>query len=213
MVGMNPGPWGMAQTGVPFGEVSAVKDWMRMPPDTWIAKPEIEHPKRQIEGLACKRSEVSGKRLWHEWARKNYGEDPKNFFDKFYVHNFCPLMFMEKSGKNLTPVRLPLHSRRLVNEICDDALRGVVHALRPKLVIGIGGFAKERCLFALKDLIEKGLKVDSILHPSPASPQANKGWAKQVTEKMNQLEKDVKGCEDFWQKIHKAEQDPKSTNA
>lgn len=28
LVGMNPGPWGMAQTGVPFGEISAVRDWM-----------------------------------------------------------------------------------------------------------------------------------------------------------------------------------------
>jgi single-strand selective monofunctional uracil DNA glycosylase len=28
-LGMNPGPFGMAQTGVPFGEVAAVRDWMR----------------------------------------------------------------------------------------------------------------------------------------------------------------------------------------
>jgi hypothetical protein len=25
LVGMNPGPWGMAQTGVPFGEIGAVR--------------------------------------------------------------------------------------------------------------------------------------------------------------------------------------------
>src|SRR5690606_34514660 len=28
MLGMNPGPWGMSQTGVPFGEIPAVRDWM-----------------------------------------------------------------------------------------------------------------------------------------------------------------------------------------
>ena len=27
-LGMNPGLWGMAQTGVPFGTVSLVRDWM-----------------------------------------------------------------------------------------------------------------------------------------------------------------------------------------
>ena len=27
-VGMNPGPFGMAQTGVPFGDVGFVRDWM-----------------------------------------------------------------------------------------------------------------------------------------------------------------------------------------
>ncbi|MBT7971315.1 MAG: single-stranded DNA-binding protein, partial [Verrucomicrobia bacterium] len=27
-LGMNPGPYGMAQTGVPFGEISHVRDWM-----------------------------------------------------------------------------------------------------------------------------------------------------------------------------------------
>ena len=27
-LGMNPGPFGMAQTGVPFGEVAKVRDWL-----------------------------------------------------------------------------------------------------------------------------------------------------------------------------------------
>ena len=27
-LGMNPGPFGMMQTGVPFGEIAAVRDWM-----------------------------------------------------------------------------------------------------------------------------------------------------------------------------------------
>ena len=29
-LGMNPGPFGMAQVGVPFGEVAAVRDWLRI---------------------------------------------------------------------------------------------------------------------------------------------------------------------------------------
>ena len=30
LVGMNPGPWGMAQTGVPFGEVNIVRECKRL---------------------------------------------------------------------------------------------------------------------------------------------------------------------------------------
>ena len=29
-LGMNPGPFGMVQTGVPFGEIAAVRDWLRI---------------------------------------------------------------------------------------------------------------------------------------------------------------------------------------
>ena len=27
-LGMNPGPYGMAQTGIPFGEITHVRDWL-----------------------------------------------------------------------------------------------------------------------------------------------------------------------------------------
>jgi single-strand selective monofunctional uracil DNA glycosylase len=29
-LGMNPGPFGMMQTGVPFGEINAVKNWLEI---------------------------------------------------------------------------------------------------------------------------------------------------------------------------------------
>ena len=58
-LGMNPGPWGMSQTGVPFGEVSWVRDWLKI--ETPVGKPKNPHPKRPVTGFACTRSEVSGK--------------------------------------------------------------------------------------------------------------------------------------------------------
>ncbi|MFO8026654.1 MAG: single-stranded DNA-binding protein, partial [Opitutales bacterium] len=61
-MGMNPGPFGMAQTGVPFGEIEHVRDWIGV--EAPVEKPANEHPKRPIEGFACTRSEVSGRRLW-----------------------------------------------------------------------------------------------------------------------------------------------------
>lgn len=68
-LGMNPGPWGMAQTGVPFGEVSLVRDFLEI--DEAVNQPPIVHPKRPIEGFACTRSEVSGRRLWG-WVSESF---------------------------------------------------------------------------------------------------------------------------------------------
>ena len=43
-LGMHPGPWGMAQIGVPFGEIPAVRDWMGI--STTVDKPPVEHRRR-----------------------------------------------------------------------------------------------------------------------------------------------------------------------
>ena len=101
-LGMNPGPFGMAQTGVPFGEIPAVRDWMRL--HGTVGKPPEEHPKRPVTGLACTRSEVSGARLWGAVADR-FGR-PEAFFRDHFVANYCPLVFMEASGRNRTPDKL-----------------------------------------------------------------------------------------------------------
>ena len=168
-VGMNPGPWGMAQTGVPFGEVEHVRDWLGICAD--VDSPTPENAKRPIEGFACTRSEVSGRRLWG-WAKERFGA-PDAFFDRFFVWNYCPLVFMEQSGRNFTPDKLPVDERDALFEPCDEALRQIVELYRPKMVIGVGAFAESRALLALAD---HDVRVGRILHPSPASPKANRGW-------------------------------------
>lgn len=199
LVGMNPGPWGMAQTGVPFGEVSAVRDFMGMPRDVKIGKPEQENPARPIGGLQCTRSEVSGRRLWREWAETHYS-DAESFFSHFYVHNYCPLMFLEASGRNRTPVQLTAADRAAVESSCNTALRSVVRALRPDAVCGIGVYAKEKCIKSLALEIDAGLRVGTILHPSPASPAANKGWVKNATTQLDALLEIKIGAKD-WRRI------------
>jgi single-strand selective monofunctional uracil DNA glycosylase len=169
LVGMNPGPWGMAQTGVPFGEVAAARDWLGI--DTDVGQPAHEHPRRPVEGFSCVRSEVSGRRLWG-WARDCFGT-PERFFARFHVHNYCPLMFLEASGRNRTPDRLPAAERRPLEAHCDRALQHTVEKLSVKIVIGIGRFAAERARHTLDGT---PLQVGQILHPSPASPAANRGW-------------------------------------
>ena len=170
LVGMNPGPFGMAQTGVPFGEVGLVRDWLGI--SGRVDRPVREHPRRPVSGFACERSEVSGARLWG-WARERFGA-PEEFFARFFVWNYCPLVFMEDSGRNRTPDKLPVAERAALFAPCDAALRGLADALDPHLVVGVGAFASERARSALAG---RRHRLGTIPHPSPASPAANRGWA------------------------------------
>jgi single-strand selective monofunctional uracil DNA glycosylase len=168
--GMNPGPYGMAQTGVPFGEVAHVRDWLGI--EAPVGKPSREHPKRPVEGFACRRSEVSGARLWG--AIRAHYEKPERFFRNAFVTNYCPLVFMEASGRNRTPDQLPARQREPLFRACDEQLRRLVALLQPAHVIGIGRFAEAR---AREALAGSGVALGGVLHPSPASPAANRDWA------------------------------------
>lgn len=103
-VGMNPGPWGMCQTGVPFGWTGAVRDWWRMA-GTVDEPAGGQLAKYPVLGLACERIEVSGKRFWSV-VRDVFGERPEAFFERFFVHNLCPLAMFEARGRNVTPAEL-----------------------------------------------------------------------------------------------------------
>ena len=179
-VGMNPGPWGMAQTGVPFGEVGFVRDWLGIEAD--VERPADEHPKKPVTGFACRRSEVSGKRLWGLISER-FGE-PARFFSRFFVLNYCPLLFMDADGRNLTPDKLRPAELAALQEVCDAALRRSVKFLRPELVIGVGNFAESRARTALEGL---DLRIGRILHPSPQNPLANKGWREIVLGQLAEL--------------------------
>jgi len=183
-LGMNPGPWGMAQTGVPFGQIEAVRDWMGI--DTPIGKPAPEHPKRPVVGFACQRSEVSGKRLWGLF-RDRFGT-AERFFEHHYVINYCPLVFMESSGRNRTPDKLPGAERQPLDAVCDGHLAKVIELLRPETVVGVGGFA-EACLRRVINDAKAAPRIARILHPSPASPHANRDWANQATRQL--IEADI----------------------
>jgi single-strand selective monofunctional uracil DNA glycosylase len=179
-MGMNPGPFGMAQTGVPFGEVSFVRDWLGI--HETIQKPLNEHPKRVVEGFDCQRSEVSGRRLWGLFSERF--DSANAFFADHFVANYCPLVFMDDSGRNRTPDKLPAAEVAPLYALCDLHLRELVKALQPEWVIGVGAFAEGRAKFALKDC---PVKVGRILHPSPASPAANRGWGEQATKQLEAL--------------------------
>jgi single-strand selective monofunctional uracil DNA glycosylase len=179
-IGMNPGPFGMVQTGVPFGEVAVVREWLGI--IATVGKPEHYNPKRPVLGFDCPNSEVSGRRLWGLF-KERFGS-PEKFFKEHFVANYCPLAFVEKSGANFTPNKLPPPEKNPLLKICDEHLRKTLEILEPEWLIGVGAWAKER-----GELVTAGtsIRVGQILHPSPASPKANRGWAKIATKEMIQL--------------------------
>ena len=169
LLGMNPGPWGMAQTGVPFGDSMMVREWLKI--ETRLAHNlPVQHPKYPILGMRCGRHEGSGSRLW-SWARQRFGR-PERFFARFFVWNYCPLLFLYQ-GRNLTPQHLNRREARELNAVCDHALLRVMQLLKPAAVVGIGRYAEARA----RNLLEGHLPLGYLPHPSPASPAANRNWA------------------------------------
>lgn len=181
-MGMNPGPYGMAQTGVPFGEVAAVRDWLGV--EQPVGRPGREHPKRPVEGFQCQRSEVSGRRLWGLFAER-FGKADL-FFKDHFVLNYCPLVWMGATGANLTPDKLPAAEMAAVEAACQAHLQEAISLLKPDWLIGVGAYAEER----LRRAAEAGgspARIGRILHPSPASPAANRGWAEAATRQLTAL--------------------------
>lgn len=196
-LGMNPGPWGMAQTGIPFGEIAVVRDWLGI--EAPVCQPAEEHPKRPILGFKCNRSEVSGRRLWGLF-RQTF-DSASDFLARAAVLNYCPLVFMGDSGKNITPDKLPVAERNGLFAVCDDLLADALTVLQPEVVVGIGAFARKR-IDALTDATlaeaadragasdldvhryHRRPRSETLLHPSPASPRANRGWAEEAKKQL-----------------------------
>jgi single-strand selective monofunctional uracil DNA glycosylase len=179
LVGMNPGPWGMAQTGVPFGEVNLVRDWMKL--DAKIGRPKKEHEKRPVLGLQCTRSEVSGARLWGAVAERY--PKARDFFKDHFVANWCPLLFLEAGAKNIPPDKFRKATREALAEACDVHLATMIDLLEPEWLVGVGAFARKAAERGLERSAHEA-KVGTVLHPSPASPKANRGWREQAQKEL-----------------------------
>lgn len=180
-LGMNPGPFGMVQVGVPFGEVAAVRDWMGLRAE--VGQPKAPNPHRPVEGFACARSEVSGARLWALF-RERFGT-AEAFFREHFVLNYCPLAFFERA-RNVTPDKLPAAETAPLYAACDAHLVAAIEVLEPDWVIGIGKFAGTQARQALSARFP-AVRIGTILHPSPASPAANRGWAPQAEAQLRAL--------------------------
>ena len=179
-LGMNPGPFGMVQTGIPFGEIAAVRDWLQL--NAAIGQPPNVHPKRPIDGLACTRAEVSGKRLWGLFAERFASAE--TFFADHFVLNYCPLAFLADTGRNVTPDKLQKNTREFIRQPCDQHLVTVINILKPAVCVGVGAYARD-CLERIAPELNLQPQISQILHPSPASPAANRGWAEAATKQLD----------------------------
>tara|TARA_X000000950_G_scaffold287489_2_gene399968 strand:+ start:729 stop:1517 length:789 start_codon:yes stop_codon:yes gene_type:complete len=188
LLGMNPGPWGMAQSGVPFGATATVRDELEIP-DLALETPVGAHPKRPIVGLSQERQEVSGQRIW-SLLFDVYGS-PQGAMEHVFLVNHCPLLLLNERGANVTPDKLPAAVVAPVFEACDDHLREVVDVLGATRVVGVGAYAADRAQRALNGAKGLGMSpsgrtvaLDKCWHPSPASPLANRNggadWRAQV---------------------------------
>lgn len=182
-LGMNPGPFGMAQTGVPFGEVAAVTQWMGIM--ALIGQPERMHPKRPIQGFGCPRSEVSGRRLWGLF-REMYGS-AEQFFSRAYVANYCPLIWMSESGANITPAQLPREQVAQIDAACQRHLVQLITILQPRCLVGVGTYALKQLELAASAMPDRRFVLGAILHPSPASPVANKCWPERPRQQITEI--------------------------
>lgn len=182
-LGMNPGPFGMAQTGVPFGEVNSVVEWMKI--SCLVKLPEKQHPKRPIEGFGCPRTEVSGKRLWGLF-QELFGT-AEEFFAQHYVLNYCPLLWMAESGANITPDKLPITKRQRIDAACQRHLCTHIELMDPEIVVGVGAYATQQLASVIKHFPERNIKLGQLLHPSPASPVANKQWPELPKQQLRDL--------------------------
>ena len=118
-------------------------------------------------------------RIWG-WAEQAFGT-PERFFARYFIGNYCPLLFLEEGGRNVTPDKLKAADRDALLPPCDRALRRFAEALGVSRVIGVGVWAEQRARAALGDL---DVEIGRILHPSPASPAANRGWAEAATREL-----------------------------
>ena len=180
LMGMNPGPHGMGQMGVPFAATSVVRDLLGIS-GIDVRKPAISHPKRPVNGLAHPKEEVSGTRLWGLLQDRYGGAD--QIFQNVFIVNHCPLMILHgPRGTNVTPNKVSGLVVRDLLERCDQHLMEVVMALGAEQVIGIGKYAEKRANLALGEM---GIRVRTCWHPSPASPLANRNGGKDWRENVS----------------------------
>ncbi|XP_015433302.1 PREDICTED: single-strand selective monofunctional uracil DNA glycosylase [Dufourea novaeangliae] len=180
-LGMNPGPWGMSQTGVPFGEISMVRDWLKISGP--VGKPAKEQPDRKVTGFQCTRSEVSGKRLWGLF-RELCGNSEK-FFKQAYIHNYCPIAWMDNKGRNITPAEIKGTEIEKVHSACDKVLADTIRLLKVETVIGIGIYAEKRAKLVVQSS-KLVAKVLCLPHPSPRAAN-NKNWSEKATKKLSEF--------------------------
>ncbi|XP_076299727.1 single-strand-selective monofunctional uracil-DNA glycosylase isoform X3 [Lasioglossum baleicum] len=148
-----------------------------------VGKPAKEQPDRKVTGFQCTRSEVSGKRLWGLF--KELCGNPENFFEHAYIHNYCPIAFMDKKGRNITPSEIKGAEIAKVHSACDKVLADIIRLLKVEILIGIGIYAEKRSQLVVQSH-KLPIKILCLPHPSPRAAN-NKNWSEKATKKLSEF--------------------------
>ncbi|CAK1583332.1 unnamed protein product [Parnassius mnemosyne] len=178
--GMNPGPFGMSQTGVPFGEVSSVRDWLGI--EGPVGKPPKEVESRPVRGFACTRTEISGKRFWG--LLKEICGTPEKFFETSFVYNYLNQQWMKSNGCNLTPGDFKVSEMKALYEICDQTFIRVLELYKVQTIVAVGKFCETRAHKAIEEHLpskSRTIKVLYLPHPSPRTVN-NNDWDQKAKE-------------------------------
>ncbi|KAK6639299.1 hypothetical protein RUM43_007571 [Polyplax serrata] len=184
-LGMNPGPWGMCQTGIVFGDKDHVKEWLKLCGQ--VNKPKKEHPRKKITGLDCSRKEISGKKFWGFFRK--LCQTPEQFFQHSFVYNLCCLAFVDTSGKNITPPEIKdIQVRNRLLNICNETFVKIIKEFKFEIVIGVGKFAEKNAITELRRNGLSNVKVLSIPHPSPRSAKIFRVWEEMTLKKLKEYD-------------------------
>ena len=95
---------------------------------------------------------------------------------------------MTETGANITPDKLAKDVMKPVQEACDAHLITLIETLSPNYLIGVGAYAEKKLQQAAKQMANSSsYQIHKILHPSPASPLANRGWAEQAAKQLQEI--------------------------
>lgn len=130
-----------------------------------VDKPPLLHPKRPIEGLESTREEPSGKRLWTLFQKLSNGS-LDIFFEQCFVHNFCPLVFFNKNGNNITPNELKAPYKQQIRDECLRITEEILKLIQPEIIVAIGLYVYDTLR---KSEYCKTKRLLRLAHPSPRS--------------------------------------------
>ncbi|XP_037927861.1 single-strand selective monofunctional uracil DNA glycosylase-like [Teleopsis dalmanni] len=166
---VHPEQNGMAQTGVPFGNVSTVRDMMKLCGE--VKQPNRLHPKHPVLGLNCHINEPSGVRFWGLMDKIAGSLD--TFSEQCFVHTFCPLLFFNEYGRTIEPCVLPFEIKYPMRDLLVEALCKEMKLVQPEIIVVTGNYVYNG--LQRSELYAKTLLV--MTNPHPWVPN-NHNWVR-----------------------------------
>jgi len=191
VVGMNPGPHGMAQTGVPFTDPWIVDELDLQAPRADVPPADIpavgswRHRSHRARGVLGSKREESAKRLWPLLreicapyaavgpSADKIAEATRRVCNEVLLVNALPICWLDPAGKNVSAEqvekRAPAQVREGLRDLVNEWLQAVADILRPAAVIGVGRWARE---FVTDLDVDHFVEIpfrDGIKHPSPSA--------------------------------------------